>query len=336
MAKAVLVMDMPESCSMCKFLYEFQGVKKCQLMNVLYGGASKLSQNAFTEKRHEKCPLRELPERKPASERWECEGSAGGTCVIRLPTDDDAKKWDQYRTLGIMPEESQVNINMRKQPGMDSDTVENTTSVTDQSSDSASRKDHDDMIDAITEALNFLQKYKEIGTPEEFREALRKSQISAEVSADNNTVETEERITTQTEEGWSINTIGCVQSVLKTFPHSTIRCPFLLLEPIGDVKMDISDIDSVVDFKVALLKTISIAVVTHRPFVSPLKNCKWQTGLQDYLNQYLKSSFTLYDLNDVYYVSDNTEVLREFVESEFDSRVISYMAEERRLNDKNR
>lgn len=63
MAKAVLVMDMPESCSKCKFLYEFQGIKKCQLMNVFNNGASRLSQNTFTEKRHEKCPLRELPER---------------------------------------------------------------------------------------------------------------------------------------------------------------------------------------------------------------------------------------------------------------------------------
>ena len=63
MAKAILIMDMPESCSKCKFLYEFQGIKKCQLMNVLYGGASKLSQNTFTAKRHEKCPLRELPEK---------------------------------------------------------------------------------------------------------------------------------------------------------------------------------------------------------------------------------------------------------------------------------
>ena len=63
MPKAVLVMDMPESCSKCKFLYEFQGIKKCQLMNVLYGGASKLSQNTFAAKRHEKCPLLELPEK---------------------------------------------------------------------------------------------------------------------------------------------------------------------------------------------------------------------------------------------------------------------------------
>lgn len=64
MAKAVLVMDMPESCSKCKFLYEFQGIKKCQLMNVLNNGSSRLSQNTFTKKRHDKCQLRELPERE--------------------------------------------------------------------------------------------------------------------------------------------------------------------------------------------------------------------------------------------------------------------------------
>lgn len=64
MTKAVLVMDMPKSCSACKFMYEFQGIKKCQLMNVFNNGASKLSQNTFTKKRHEKCPFGELPERK--------------------------------------------------------------------------------------------------------------------------------------------------------------------------------------------------------------------------------------------------------------------------------
>lgn len=63
MAKVALNMDMPESCSRCKFMYEFQGIKKCQLMNALNNGASRLSQNTFTEKRHEKCPLRELPQR---------------------------------------------------------------------------------------------------------------------------------------------------------------------------------------------------------------------------------------------------------------------------------
>jgi hypothetical protein len=64
MPKAILIMDMPESCSKCKFLYEFQGIKKCQLMNVLNNGASKLSQSTFTQKRHDLCPLRELPEKK--------------------------------------------------------------------------------------------------------------------------------------------------------------------------------------------------------------------------------------------------------------------------------
>lgn len=63
MPKAVLVIDMPESCSKCKFMYEFQGIKKCQLMNVLNNGASRLSQSTFTQKRHDWCPLRELPER---------------------------------------------------------------------------------------------------------------------------------------------------------------------------------------------------------------------------------------------------------------------------------
>lgn len=64
MAKAVLVIDIPESCSKCKFMYEFQGIKKCQLMNVLNNGDSKLSQSTFTQKRHDRCPLRELPEKK--------------------------------------------------------------------------------------------------------------------------------------------------------------------------------------------------------------------------------------------------------------------------------
>ncbi len=64
MSKAILIMDMPESCSKCQFLYEFNGIKKCQLMNVLYNGASKVSQSKFTIERHHKCPLQDLPERK--------------------------------------------------------------------------------------------------------------------------------------------------------------------------------------------------------------------------------------------------------------------------------
>lgn len=63
MSKAILVMDMPESCSKCMFLYEFGGIKNCKLMNVMYGGASRLSQNNFTKRRHDKCPLRPVPEK---------------------------------------------------------------------------------------------------------------------------------------------------------------------------------------------------------------------------------------------------------------------------------
>lgn len=64
MSKAVLVIDMPENCSKCKFIYEFQGIKKCQLMNVFYCGASRLSQDSFTMRKHEKCPLKPLPEKQ--------------------------------------------------------------------------------------------------------------------------------------------------------------------------------------------------------------------------------------------------------------------------------
>lgn len=70
MRKAILVIDMPVSCSKCKFLYEFQGIKKCQLMNVLRGGASTLSQDNFTVRRHDKCPLDPMPEKKEVCGRY--------------------------------------------------------------------------------------------------------------------------------------------------------------------------------------------------------------------------------------------------------------------------
>ena len=79
---AFLVIDMPESCSKCKFLYEFQGIKKCQLMNVFNNGASRLSQNTFAEKRHEKCPLRELPEKKDRNSPERVEYGNFGTGYI--------------------------------------------------------------------------------------------------------------------------------------------------------------------------------------------------------------------------------------------------------------
>ena len=100
MAKAVLIMVMPESCSKCKFLYEFQGIKKCHLMNVLNNGASKLSQNAFTVKRHGKCPLRELPEKKEELpvEKYEFGGlgkaftSGWNACLDKILKTDGLRK----------------------------------------------------------------------------------------------------------------------------------------------------------------------------------------------------------------------------------------------------
>lgn len=88
--KGVLVLDMPEKCSKCQFLYEFQGIKKCQLMNVLYKGVSKLSQQNFTMHRYDKCPLRELLKKKEATkymnekEKGYCEG--WNVCIDILET----------------------------------------------------------------------------------------------------------------------------------------------------------------------------------------------------------------------------------------------------------
>lgn len=62
MSKTNLVMDMPDSCSKCKFLYQFQGTMKCLLMNALNGRCSRVSQNNFTARRHEKCPLVYFPD----------------------------------------------------------------------------------------------------------------------------------------------------------------------------------------------------------------------------------------------------------------------------------
>ena len=94
MAKAVLVMDMPKSCGKCKFLYEFQGIKKCQLMNVLNNGASMLSQSTFTEKRHENCPLRELP--KNANHPAYCDNGrfdkGWNACLDEILKDDGMRK----------------------------------------------------------------------------------------------------------------------------------------------------------------------------------------------------------------------------------------------------
>ena len=59
MAKAVLVMDMPESCVGCNFLYcnADAGIDSCQAMKV-----SRIV-DSETYERPDWCPLRELPEK---------------------------------------------------------------------------------------------------------------------------------------------------------------------------------------------------------------------------------------------------------------------------------
>lgn len=56
MSKAILVIDMPESCAKCPFVeHEDEGWLYCSIHN---------SDTAFAFKRADWCPLKELPERK--------------------------------------------------------------------------------------------------------------------------------------------------------------------------------------------------------------------------------------------------------------------------------
>lgn len=68
MSKAVLVMDMPESCSKCKFSYEFYGAKKCHILNLLCnGGKSIIPTEKYAKYRHRACPLVRLPDENPSN-----------------------------------------------------------------------------------------------------------------------------------------------------------------------------------------------------------------------------------------------------------------------------
>ena len=80
MAKAVLVMDMPESCFGCNFLYcnADAGIDSCQAMEV-----SRIVDSETYEK-PEWCPLRELPEKKEEFELRKCKGSMKGTWKVPL------------------------------------------------------------------------------------------------------------------------------------------------------------------------------------------------------------------------------------------------------------
>lgn len=80
MAKAVLVMDMPESCFGCNFLYcnADAGIDSCQAMKV-----SRIVDSETYEK-PDWCPLRELPKKKEEFELRKCKGSVEGTWKVPL------------------------------------------------------------------------------------------------------------------------------------------------------------------------------------------------------------------------------------------------------------
>lgn len=86
MPKAVLVMDMPESCFGCNFMYcdEENDTETCQ--------ATETARDIdLIEDRPDWCPLRELPEKKEEVELRECKGSVEGTWEVPLPVN---KGWN--------------------------------------------------------------------------------------------------------------------------------------------------------------------------------------------------------------------------------------------------
>lgn len=85
MAKAILIMDMPERCTKCPLaliLPQKDGLALCL-------ARQKNGQEEYNPK-HEKswrpdwCPLRELPKRKEEFELRECKGSVKGTWKVPL------------------------------------------------------------------------------------------------------------------------------------------------------------------------------------------------------------------------------------------------------------
>lgn len=66
MAKAVLVMDMPENCADCQLADDDPGGLYCPLADDYYDGTDS------TEDKASWCPLRELPEKKETVHPQEC------------------------------------------------------------------------------------------------------------------------------------------------------------------------------------------------------------------------------------------------------------------------
>lgn len=63
MRKSVLIIDTPENCSKCPFMYEFNGIKKCHILNVVNFGKAIIPVDVLTKSRKEECPFVELPKR---------------------------------------------------------------------------------------------------------------------------------------------------------------------------------------------------------------------------------------------------------------------------------
>lgn len=80
MAKAVLVMDMPESCFGCNLCHIDDGEDRatCQA----YKTAKEVNSDIF--EKPEWCPLRELPKKKEEFELRKCKGSVKGTWKVPL------------------------------------------------------------------------------------------------------------------------------------------------------------------------------------------------------------------------------------------------------------
>lgn len=78
MAKAVLVMDMPECCADCYCGHFERGTKE---LNLVCGATGEDANNVG---KPDWCPLRELPEKKEEFELRKCKGSMKGTWKVPL------------------------------------------------------------------------------------------------------------------------------------------------------------------------------------------------------------------------------------------------------------
>ena len=78
MAKAVLVMDMPECCADCYCGHFERDTKE---LNLVCGATGEDANNVG---KPDWCPLRELPEKKEEFELRKCKGSMKGTWKVPL------------------------------------------------------------------------------------------------------------------------------------------------------------------------------------------------------------------------------------------------------------